>query len=92
MKHCCPAPRTCTDPALQECTRPAASTQPVPGALAERAGRTPRPAGLQPPRWAEGRGDESAGTVGVRLGFNRARGPCVWLGRCRGRPLERRGG
>ena len=49
MKHCCPAPRVCADSALQEHTRPEASAQPVPGALVERAGRAPRPAGLRLP-------------------------------------------
>ena len=88
MKHCCPAPRVCADSALQEHTRPEASAQPVPGALVERAGRAPRPAGLRLPRWAQGRGDGSAGMVGTRLGSDGAHGPCVWLGWGGGHPLE----
>ena len=101
MKLCSPAPRACTDPALQERTQPVASARPVPGALAERAGRMPRPAGLRLPRWTQGRRDESAGTIGVWLGFSGPTVPACGWGRagaipwsdveCGGHPAREQG-
>ena len=65
-----------------------------PGAHAargQRPARARRPGGacwesaqtsrVRPPRWAQGRGDGSAGVVATRLGSDGAYGPCVWLGR-----------